>query len=107
MLINPRTPCHGANCVRATGSERETDLGEVALVGVEVVDVDVVLGAPPALPATVRRRHCGLTSAAAAYHLGSERLLCGSELRDRGRVNAGEGEREGKAMRRGQRASSP
>ena len=59
--------------MRATGSERETDLGEVALVGVEVVDVDVVLGAPPALPATVRRRHCGLTSAAAAYHLGSER----------------------------------
>ena len=87
----------------ATGRERETDLGEVALVGVEVVDVDVVLGAPPALPATVRRRHCGLTSAAAAAadHLCTGRELCGSELQDRGRVNAGEGEREGKAMRRG------
>ena len=84
--------------MRATGSERETDLGEVALVGVEVVDVDVVLGAPPALPAAVRRRHCGLASAA-ADHLCSGRELCGSALRSGtgGELMRGKG-REAKAM---------
>ena len=83
--------------MRATGSERETDLGEVALVGVEVVDVDVVLGAPPALPAAVRRRHCGLASAA-ADHLCSGRELCGSALRSGtgGELMRGKGRGKGK-----------
>lgn len=53
--------------MRQTARERRTDLGEVALVGVEVVDVDVLLriGNPPALAAAGRRRHCGLACAAA------------------------------------------
>jgi hypothetical protein len=48
--------------------ERERDLAEVALVGVEVVHVHVLLRIPPALPAARRRRHCRLPAAAAAHH---------------------------------------
>lgn len=53
-------------------TDGRTDLGEVALVGVEVVDVDVLLrvGDPPALAAAGRRRrHCGLASTAADHLL--------------------------------------
>jgi hypothetical protein len=54
---------------RERETDGRTDLGEVALVGVEVVDVDVLLrvGDPPALAAAGRRRHCGLASAAADH----------------------------------------
>jgi hypothetical protein len=102
MKISRSPTYHGANCVWATGSERETDLGEVALVEVEVIDVDVVLGAPPALPTAGRRRHCGLASAAAAAvadHLSSGRELCRRvSSRTRGELMRGKGS-EGKATR--------